>query len=265
MYQMYFDGSGKPPSPLITLASCVGQEKDMEALGNIWRGALSDGYMPDFLHMADAVTGRGDYDGWGLQRVGDRIGRLLNALVGLHASSIRCFVIALDVGAFNNWRTRIGIWSKPERVCAQWAFYRAIAKLREEDGEMAPGAIAAVFDRNEGYLKHVRSDFDSRRRIADWRSPLINCVRSIEMGDMKTSPAIQVADMFAWSTNRLLTSPRVGAENVNAWAEDLLLVPKDLDYRDTIAWNISYPHRIRKTVVRIDEQEMRRHPEVLLD
>lgn len=229
LYKLFFDGSGSTSSSLRTLYCCCARHDDWNAIETLWRETLS-GTPPKYLHMKDAVAGQRDYLGWDKVQVGDRLGKLLRGLRTLQPPTLRAFAITLEVEAFESWRERLDLPPKPERVCVEWGFYRAIEEVQRAVPNIQPKGIEAYFDRNERYLEHVHSEWQQKRKdSADWRSPLLKLVGAIAAIDMKGSPGIQVADMFAWSTNRLYQSPGVGPARIEAFRRDYTRLPPKLN------------------------------------
>lgn len=207
VYRLYFDGSGKADDPharYMTLACCAAEEDDWRVFEEEWREALRDEGIP-YMHMKDAMAcpPRKLFKGWSEDRIGHLIDRLLKVLRKSPQSPLRLFLISVELEAHRKWRSVFGL-RKPERMCAEYCFYRPIELYWETEQPVIAG-VDAYFDRNEPFLPQIKADW--QKKAYKNRLPALQQVRSIEPVEMSLTPGVQVADMMAWSRNRILSNP----------------------------------------------------------
>jgi hypothetical protein len=58
-----------------------------------------------------------------------------------------------------------------------------------------------LFDQNEQFIKHIYEDWQSRK--IQRKYPVWNLIRSIRQADMRETIPLQIADVAAWSRNRI--------------------------------------------------------------
>lgn len=156
-----------------------------------------------YMHMKEAMPRTKEFHGWTEAKRDALLVDLLGLLQGYRDNPrIQMFSCSVDLAAHTRW-ARIQNHPHPARLCARivfphivewyWALKDSILDVME-----------IYFDRDEPYLTHIQEDWRSkkvRRRYPAWA-----IIRTIAPADMRLTIPLQIADMFAWSRNRLETS-----------------------------------------------------------
>jgi hypothetical protein len=208
VFRLYFDGSGKaddPRSRFVTLACCAAEEKDWHLFEEEWREALGECGDPGYMHMKEvmATPPRGPFREWSDDKVCRLVDRLLRVLRKSPQSPLKLFIFSVKLETHRKWQPVLNL-RKPERLCAEWCFYRPIEIYWESEQPTVP-LVDAFFDQNEPFLPAIRTDWENKK--CRRKFPVLQMVHSMEPVDMKLTPGVQLADMMAWSRNRLLSNP----------------------------------------------------------
>ena len=210
----YFDGSGKADDPqhrFITLACCAASESSWEGFEQKWKAALG---MATFMHMKEAMASppRGHFSTWEWDEIEGLVERLVSVIRGANQLGLVSYMFSVDLRAYQKWTHRLLLEKRPEYECASWCFYRAAECYRDglaaAGGPVIKGGIDAYFDKGEQYMNSIYRHWS--RKDYKRRYPILDLVRSVQPVDMRETPGVQLADMLAWSRNRLLSQPSEG-------------------------------------------------------
>ena len=207
--QLYCDGSRNPQ--YVTLAGLGAEESTWAYLDKEWRDILRNRGGAAYMHMNEAFQHRGPFQGWS----DDQINHLIFGLLGLlkevnHYYRFSGFRCTIDLAAHKTARSINSNVPSVERICAALVFYRAFTWYSEfTDAIITPMDI--FFDRGEPYLDQLKQYWRTTE-IPYWCEPakianpakFWDFIGRLESSN-KTVPAIQAADMLAWSYNRLKT------------------------------------------------------------
>ena len=208
----FFDGGNQADSTqyeVASLASISGTPDQWRRFTPDWKAVLKRHSAP-WLHATDALTLNGPYTqrrGWDKTRVNEFISDCVSVInnhltipniadrrkpgrVGLFPH-----VISIVLKDFNKARDVVPNFTQDatELLAVQSAF------LIFERGK-AGGAhfYYFTFDQNEPYMGHIL-DRKNNRKARRHLAPYLDRLQHIGQSDMRNVPALQVADLFAWS------------------------------------------------------------------
>jgi hypothetical protein len=196
----YFDGSGKRGRSL-TLACVAGDEQAWAGLEADWKSFLEHVGI-DYTHMYEAISRKGPFKGW--QK--DKRDWFVNGLIFFieehqhkNPSRLKAFTSTVDLVAHNEVAGARYLPS-PARMCMRGLFAK-VFEWYAAFPDTILDAMELFFDKDEAFMRHIDDDWKApaiREKYPSW-----GLVRSIEPVDMKATPGIQVADLFAWSRTRI--------------------------------------------------------------
>ena len=165
----------------------------------------------DYLHTTDAVSLRNDFakeKGWSKTRVDafigdcvDVIGRQINIPDGVPGRRPRegLYPVTLTI-PFDDWiRAKKTLPELPdtiEELCATESFSFALKWGRY----IGAKKYQAYFDRGEHFYGHIRNRWQHPKAKKDIE--MMKDIISVDEAISRYAPALQMADLFAWSINR---------------------------------------------------------------
>jgi hypothetical protein len=209
----YFDGSNHADSShydRISIATVCGTSKQWKKFDTAWKKVLYK-HHADYLHTTDAVSLQNDFakeKGWSKTRVDSFIGNCVDVIekqmaiprgvLGKHPRT-GLYPITLTI-PFDDWlRAKKAVPKLPdtiEELCAtescsfalKWGKYIGAKKYE------------LYFDRGEYFFGHIRNRWrhPKAQKDIELMKDIINVAESIS----RQVPALQMADLFAWSVNR---------------------------------------------------------------
>jgi hypothetical protein len=196
----YFDGS-KAEGLSLTLGAVAGDEQVWSKLQSDWVALLTrEGAA--YMHMREAMSREDEFYGW-LEEKRNYLVDALLTLVRIHQKEsdgrLRMFTASVDMVAYDEISARRWLPS-PARMCIR-GIYPKIYEWYMGFPEPILDVIELYFDRSEEFMQHLDEDWKSdeyRKRHPQW-----DLIRTIAPVVMKTTPPMQVADMVAWSRNRV--------------------------------------------------------------
>jgi len=216
----YFDGANQADSSLydvLSLASISGTPSQWRAFEREWKATLKTHNAP-WLHTTDALTMNDPYtteNGWDAHKVqaflSGCIGTIENHLVvpniedrtkegkyGLvpHVVSIvlKDFIRARDANA------------DMPRAVEELCVTQSVATVFARGDALGADFYYLTFDQNEPFMGHVL-DRQRNRKARNHLKPITGRIMHTGESDMRDVPALQVADIFAWSYSHKRTVP----------------------------------------------------------
>jgi hypothetical protein len=209
----YFDGSNHADSSeydRISIATVCGTSKQWKKFDTAWRKNLYK-HRAEYLHTTDAVSLRKDFTkekGWDKTRVDSFIGGCVDVIAshiaippGTPGKSTRMGLLPITLTIpFDDWlRAKQAIPELPETIediCASESVGFALKWGRYIDAKK----YHLYFDRGEHFYGHIRNRW--RHPKAQKDIELMKDIINVDESISTEVPALQMADLFAWSVNR---------------------------------------------------------------
>lgn len=234
-FKSYFDGGNKADSTqykIVTLAALSGTTIVWADFERRWKRILADHGAP-FLHTSDAVSLNKPFakeDGWTKEKVDHLVTDCVSAMKACAAVrresmltycyyGLRPVTVSVVLGDYKRASREIPLLhtSAPvEQICAIEAavactYYGHIGKSEK---------YQFFLDQNEPFYGHLRDRKDNKKSKAI--APFWDKV-SLAEADMRNVPALQAADLLAWSLNNYWNERKF----TRVWQEALLTIERD--------------------------------------
>lgn len=209
--KMYLDGSGTA-GVILTLGAVVADNSVWLEFEPAWDDVLARYGVP-YSHMKELTGRRGPFTDWTDTRREQFAAALVATIEGFPLSDrMRQYGCWIDLVAHERWR-KARNHPSPHRLCARVLFPTFLDDY--------PGLIDSIdlrFDQGEPFMTHLREDWDNRKIRR--QAPVWGIVRTMAPHDMKTTPALQVADLIAWSRTRYETAvrPKLGQDGLDVFS-----------------------------------------------
>lgn len=232
IFKSFFDGGNQADSreyDVLSLATVSGKTDQWKRFENDWNEFLRIQDAPP-LHTTDAVTGNGEFSrtkGWNkdrrelfLSECVDVIEKHLIRPPGKRHGLIP-YVFSLVLKDFVEFSAANPdlISNDASEVCSTQAVTRVVLQGRK----IGANFFHLVFDQNEPFIKHVRQR--QRNKVAQrFLEPVTERITSVTESDMRVTPALQLADIFAWSYSHKLRPKKYPWQDRllahRAWTDD---------------------------------------------
>lgn len=226
-FKCFFDGGNKADSRLydtLTLAALSGDGILWDAFSDQWRAVLKRHRAP-FLHTSDAMARKGVCLGWTNAQVENFVGDCAS-VIERHATTrkkntftycgIRLAAVTVFLKDFRKALGRLPDLGSVEEVCAVHA-----AAMCQTYGFFTGHSKAQFFyDRGEPFCGHIRDRMNNKK--ARKMIPRLGKTVVTAEADMRDVPALQAADLLAWTINHTY---KRGARF--DWERRLLAVDRD--------------------------------------
>lgn len=257
--ECFFDGGNKSDSRVydyVTLAAVAGTFKQWKPFKNAWKRNLEK-HEADYLHTTDAVVGNTPYsrdEGWDRNRIDAFLLDCVKIAGTYIARPIRkndpgrigIYPCIVTVNLKDYIRARKDAPDVPPSV-DELLMVQAMSKCVEFARDFAGTKdFSLVFDQNEPFRGHI-IDRQRNSKFLQVFPKFKNIVSNIE-SDMRVSPALQLADLFAYCH-----SHKRDAGDKFRWEEKMLSHPVDEGYAD-------YDKLIKPIVPNIELTRMMRFP-----
>jgi hypothetical protein len=202
----YFDAGNKADSAqydILSLALIAGTAGLWKPFERDWKRALRR-HKAAYLHTTDAVARKGIYKGWtepqrdsfllDLSRIGGKHGA--RATIGQVEGKygLYCFVISIVLKDFIECAKSNPKASKnAEEACFRQSLWEILTWSEEQ---AASEECHCFFDRGEPFYGHLVHMLESKKALRG--SPLLRKVTVRREADSRRTPALQLADLYAW-------------------------------------------------------------------
>jgi hypothetical protein len=239
----YFDAGNKDDSKQydhLCLAAVCGTQLEWEPFEVDWVKVL-DAHHANYLHVTDAVTGNGIYEGWTDTKIKD----FLRDCVGVAQKHLIRSDRHGNIAQFGLFPYVASVVLKDymdaRSVCpdmpinANEPIFRMALTASLLWGRDQAGAdeYQMVFDRGEPFYGYLCNLLESKKAKSE--ALALSMISSHTQAKMICVPALQLADLFAWGISHKLQSEK------QEWHEELLRLDIGEDWRDST--NIFDVHR----------------------
>jgi len=245
----YFDAGNKADSreyDFLSRAVASGTANEWGPFESDWRDMLRR-HHADCLHTTDAVARVNDYDGWSVKQ-SDSFLRDCARIVSKHfirrtteydpgQFGLYCFVVSIDLKAFVGYaKGNLEAIKDANEGC----FRQAITDVLEwsRDNAAACSEIHCFFDQGEPFYGFLVNLLQSNRARKD--SWLLNKITSRTETDSRITPALQLADLFAWVQSHKNDPWNPG------WKKTILRLPYRWQWVD--ASNVDKVHPVHQAI-----------------
>jgi hypothetical protein len=212
--ESYFDGSSDTGAwrkgDLVTLAGFAADDSVWAEFDAKWRNALKGTRQrPEapYLHMREATKGKGPFtykNGWNLKKVGFLVTDLLTYMQTVDKKRFRQFGCTVDLEAYRKLTAQGYLFNDPVDICNEFCPFSVLAWYHAD----YPGIIHSAhyfFDVDEPFKVPFEERWKSEK--GNFLDPTAvrevwSLIKTVTTGDMRDKPALQAADLLAWSSNR---------------------------------------------------------------
>lgn len=249
MLRCYFDGGNDATSgqqDRITLATVCAMDEQCSALAVLWNEVLR-AHGAEFLHTTNAATLNEEFakeKGWDEELVDRFISDCVGLIEQHHATAekpgINAVTLTIPLNDYRRARQAAKLPNSVYEICAteSLSFCFKLGKY------IGAESYELYFDRGEPFYGHVCDRRNNRKPRRD--IPLMEKVTRLDELNMRTVPALQIADLFAWCINHNEAAFRSWHKRLNdlrSWWSPILdyehLVEPTLSALERIAaWNL---------------------------
>jgi hypothetical protein len=214
--ESYFDGSAYPgdwrKGSLVTLAGFAADDSVWAEFDQEWRRILNDNSRrpaAPYLHMREATKLKGPFthrDGWNLQKVQFLVTDLLMYMQHVDKQRFRQFGCTIDLVAYRKLTEEGFSFNDPVDICNEFCPFVVLAWY----ATYYPGLIHSAhyfFDIEEPFKGPFEERWKEEKQnqldvtgMREWWS----VIKTVTTAEMRERPAMQAADLLAWSSNRRL-------------------------------------------------------------
>jgi hypothetical protein len=213
----YFDGSyiGRSwtDGSFVTLAGFAAEDTIWAHFNDRWQAILDDDSKrpkTKYLHMSEAVHLKREFshrNGWDVQKVFALVTDLLMYMQTLDKQRLRQFACTVDLKVHRKLLAEGRKLNDPIEICNEYCPYSVLAWYVTK----YPGVIHSAhyfFDKDEPFQEAFREKWseEKERRISPGGADMFwSLIKSVASAAMRSTPALQAADLLAWATNRILS------------------------------------------------------------
>ena len=212
--ESYFDGSAHGDwcsGTLVTLAGFAADDSVWAEFDREWWGILhqSNERRPSapYLHMREATKGKGPFtykNGWSLKKVGNLVTDLLMFMQNLDKRRFHQFGCTIDLSAYRKLIAEGFSFNNPIDICNEFCPFTVLAWYHG----YYPGLIHSAhyfFDVDEPFMAPFEARWKSEK--GNFLDPTAlrevwGLIKTVATANMRDRPAMQAADLLAWSSNR---------------------------------------------------------------
>jgi hypothetical protein len=261
----YFDGGQTADNDRVTLACACGTCEEWEPVELAWKRVISEHQAPP-LHTTDAIALQKEFSrekGWNNEKVDAYISACVDVIEGSLAKAgrilvpttsgllpniakpgLNVFTMTIPFEDFRRAREVRNLPNSISELCAS----ETLGFVFRWGRRIGVEGYQLYFDQGEPFYGHVydrKHNKKSKKDIA-----LMNKVVHLGESDMSVSPALQIADLFAWCINhnddlRRKWHERLGYLSWDSYilTYEYLIKPTPGALERTAAWNL--PNRRR--------------------
>jgi hypothetical protein len=209
----YFDGGNQADSTqyeVLSLASISGTQTEWKPFERDWKRNLKK-HRALYLHTTDVVARKGIYKGWTEAQREAFLMDCVKIASKHHARAnlgdipgkfgLYCFVISFVLKDFvENAKRNPEAPNNANEGCLRQALGDVLTWSNEQ---AACEECQFFFDQGEPFYGHLHQILQSKKALKD--ALLLNRIIQVREVDMRYIPALQLADLYAWSVSHRLS------------------------------------------------------------
>ena len=212
--ESYFDGSAQGDwrkEKLVTLAGYAADDSMWMTFDQEWDAILKDDRRraaAPYLHMREATKYKDAFhykNGWNSKRLSFLITDLLMYMQTIDKDRFRQFGCTIDLEAYRRLENQGFLFNDPIEICNDYCPAVALFWYFTE----YPGIVHSAhffFDIEEPFKELFEKHW--KRQKANFLDPAANpdvwgLIKTVTTAEMRDKPAMQAADLLAWSSNRV--------------------------------------------------------------
>lgn len=217
----YFDGSHFPgggweTSTYITLAGYSADEEIWKAFDDKWNSVLADNSKrpaAKYLHMKEAILLDKEFSakrGWNYDKVFSLINELLRYLSIIDKKRFHQFACTVKMDAYRKMVSEGMSLDTPIEIINTCCPELALSWYFLHHPDKIIHSAHFFFDQGEPFEEVFRNRWTTEKNKIVTLAVLADIwqiLKSVTSADSKERPALQAADLFAWSINRDLAKP----------------------------------------------------------
>ena len=205
MLKSYFDKSGQEDQDLLTIGAVAASDDVWAEIETDWKLILQKNNPPAaYMHMVEAIPLREEFSrdkGWSDDHVFGLINLLLSYLSSTPLKSKYCqFSCSLKMSDYNKLRAERYQLDSPADIVAS-ACVRKMSEWYFTEYKGLDFEAHYYFDQGEPFEEIIKAKWDRMRLEPNPKYQWAH-VAHIDSALMRKTPGLQIADMFAWATNR---------------------------------------------------------------
>jgi hypothetical protein len=235
-FKGFFDGGNEADSrkyKIVTLAGFSGSGAQWDHFTEQWNRVLA-AHQARFLHTTDALALEGHFKrekGWteaGVEAfIGDCVSVIERSTTTRRGDifsfkGLRPVTVSVVLGDFMRALRKFPKLGSAEHLCA----IHAVARCTAWGRFTGYSKFRFYFDQGERFCGHIRDRMENKK--ARRAAPEIRNIICAAEVNMREAPALQAADVLAWSVNRKYEEGRVRY----GWQKRLLALDRDADVFD---------------------------------
>jgi hypothetical protein len=203
----YFDKSGQEDQQLLTIGGVAAADDVWAIVEGDWNSILSHSDPPAaYMHMIEAIPLRGEFSpakGWTDIKVRYLVESLLDCLSKLDKTRYCHFACSLKMADYEKLQAERYQMDSPADLVATTCTERIISWYFLEYKGLDLEAHY-YFDQNEPFEEIIKAKWNREQARLQLATDYNKWAHITHIGPalMKKTPGLQIADMFAWATNR---------------------------------------------------------------
>ncbi len=236
-FKAYFDGGNEVDGSqfeVVTLAAISGDSIHWANFESQWWDIVRNRHHAKWLHTTDAVGLTGPFsirNGWTTTKINALISDCVSVLERCCSAQdkndfviyegLRPSTISVNLPDFKRALVKIPKLGTVEHLCAT----NCVQNVFSYGIYIAHAArFQLFFDQGEPFYGHIRDRVDNR--ASRKHGPLWKMVTHLGESDMREVPALQAADLFAWSVNHFIEEHGARFD----WQKRLLRIKRENTY-----------------------------------
>jgi hypothetical protein len=212
----YFDGSGQENAKFFTLSGVAANDDVWADIETNWQRILHDRKpAAEYMHMVEAIPLRKGFSpdkGWDDTKVDALVSDFLIYLNTVDKTKYCHFVCTVDMNAYRKLQAETYQMDSAVDLCNTGCVKRVMAWFLSRYKGMNLGldlTAAYYFDCGEPFEPVFKAEWEWETRIDEETGchSIWSHIEQVSTRYMKKTPGIQVADMFAWASNREQNMP----------------------------------------------------------